>query len=405
LADGRTADIALEDGVIAAVEPVGARPVGDASVEHLSGFVVVPSLIEPHAHLDKAFTAGSVTNLDGSLNGAIEAWLPARASHQARDIATRAWAATRRYLQQGTTAIRAHTDVGPGIDLRALDAIVAVRAAAVGTVDLQIVALCSCPLTGVAGADNRARLLDAIAAGADLVGGAPHIDPDPVGAVDFLASAAADAGLPLDLHIDETLNPASPTLARLVEIARGGFERPIAASHCVSLGVQPAQRQAQIAADLAETGISVVTLPQTNLYLQGRGHASSTPRGLTAVRALLDAGVEVAAGGDNLQDPFNPMSRIDPFETASLLVVAGHVRPGEALRTITDGGRAVMGLDPGGIDAGRPADLVAVRAVSVDGAMADGPAERIVIRAGRVVARTTAQTTTALDSLEPGPWR
>jgi len=104
-----------------------------------------------------------------------------------------------------------------------------------------------------------------------------------------------------------------------------GFAHSATASHCVSLGMQDAPRQREIAELVAGAGIGVVALPHTNLYLQGRGSAPM-PRGLTAVAALRDAGVNVAAGADNLQDPFNPMGRGCPFETASLMVLTDRER-------------------------------------------------------------------------------
>jgi cytosine deaminase len=265
------------------------------------------------------------------------------------------------------------------------------------------VAGCSRPVTGVAGASNRALLRDALAAGADLVGGAPAIDDNPAGAVDVLVDMAADAGVGLDLHTDETTDPAVVTIDRLISAAQGGFAAPVTASHVVSLGSQSPDRQAAIAATLAETGIGVVTLPQTNLYLQGRGEGSHAPRGLTAVRALLDAGVTVAAGGDNLQDPFNPMGRADPLETASLLVVAAHLLPDEAFELVTSAGRRALGRAPVAVAVGMPADLLAIRAPTVRGAVAAGTADRVVIRASRVVARTTVDCSSALPD-EPD-WR
>ena len=101
------------------------------------------------------------------------------------------------------------------------------------------------------------------------------------------------------------------------------------ASHCVSLGMQPPARQHEVAEAVAAAGIAVVALPATNLYLQGRDHPQAMPRGLTAVRALRDAGVVVAAGADNLQDPFNPLGRACPFETAALMVLTAHLTPAE----------------------------------------------------------------------------
>jgi cytosine deaminase len=156
----------------------------------------------------------------------------------------------------------------------------------------------------------------------------------------------------------------------------------------VSLGVQDRDVQRRVAADTAKAGVAVVTLPQTNLYLQGRFHPVATPRGLTALRPLLDAGVTLAAGGDNLQDPFNLLGRGDPLEAAALLVTAGHLLPEEAYAAVSTGARAAMGLPPVTVAAGSPAELLAVRATSVREAIAAAPADRMVIHRGEVVART-----------------
>jgi cytosine deaminase len=117
------------------------------------------------------------------------------------------------------------------------------------------------------------------------------------------------------------------------------------------------------------------------------------------VRQLLEVGVPVAAGGDNLQDPFNPMGRADPLETASLLVVAAHLLPAEALRAVSETGRTVLGLPEVSVSVGSPADLVALRAGSANGAVASASPERLVLKGGRVVARTTVDTVTALPEL------
>jgi cytosine deaminase len=263
-------------------------------------------------------------------------------------------------------------------------------------VDVEIVALTSVPVTGRAGAANRALLRDALSCGADLVGGAPALDDDPGGAVDELAAIAADAGTGLDLHIDETIDAAVFTLPRLIAIAEAGFGHPITASHVVSLGVQAPERQRAVARSLASAGIGVVTLPQTNLFLQGRGLGPAAPRGLTAVRELLDAGAALAAGGDNQQDPFNPMGRADPLETASLLVVGAHLTPAEAFAAVSSAAREVMHLPAVTITPGAPADLLAIRAGDLGNAVASGTPDRIVLRGGRIVARTRVSTELAV---------
>ncbi len=123
-----------------------------------------------------------------------------------------------------------------------------------------------------------------------------------------------------------------------------GFERPVTASHCVSLGMQEPRRQQEVAELVADAGIDVVALPHTNLFLQGRGRAPM-PRGLTAVAALRAAGVNVAAGADNLQDPFNPVGRACPFETAGLMVMTSHLSPGDAWDAVSANSAHLMRLE------------------------------------------------------------
>jgi cytosine deaminase len=148
-------------------------------------------------------------------------------------------------------------------------------------------------------------------------------------------------------------------------VVKTGFPHRVTASHCVSLGVQDDATQRDVCDRVAAAGVAVVTLPQTNLYLQARGVRTATPRGLTAIRALLDAGATVAGGADNLQDPFNIVGRGDPLETAALLVMAGHLTPGRGLsRRVGGQPRAPWASSRSTIAPGAPAELMAVRAGS-----------------------------------------
>ena len=131
----------------------------------------------------------------------------------------------------------------------------------------------------------------------------------------------------------------------------------------------------------------MVALPATNLYLQGRDHQQAMPRGLTAVRALLDAGATVAAGADNLQDPFNPVGRACPFETAALAVLSAHLLPEEAWSAVSSWSAAATGRPSAGVEVGAAADLIAVPAWSVRESIATGaPARRVWRRGAPVVA-------------------
>jgi cytosine/creatinine deaminase len=133
----------------------------------------------------------------------------------------------------------------------------------------------------------------------------------------------------------------------------------------------------------------VIANPRTNLFLQARGREQAPPRGILGIAAMLEEGVTVAAGADNVQDPFYVIGRCDPLETASLLVAAAHRTIAEAWQLVSDGARAVMGLESPSYAPGAPADFVALRAASLREAIADQSSDRIVIRRGRVVARTT----------------
>jgi cytosine/creatinine deaminase len=347
----------------------------------LSGYVLLPAPAEPHAHLDKALTGERVKVQAGDLGAAIEAWHEHRRTLDVHDIAERAERAARLSLRRGVTAIRTHVDVGEGIELRAAEALIAVRERLHGLIDVQVVAL-SYPLAGAAGAENRALLRAALELGVDLVGGAPHIDSDPVGHMEVCLDLAAEFGRPVDLHMDEHTS-SSVDLADLARMVADGFPQPVTASHCSSLGMQAPEVQERVAADVARAGISVVSCPGTNLHLQAQAERTAKPRGITALQALLDAGVTVAGGGDNVQDFFHPLGCGDPLQTAGLLVLAGQLDIPTAYRLVSDGARAAMGLS-----AADPPDQLAVRALSLQEALATTTEDRCVFRAGELVERT-----------------
>jgi cytosine deaminase len=376
------------DHVSAVGSDAGAGP--DDEVVDLAGYVLLPGLVEPHVHLEKAFTAGRAIPGSGGLAGAIEAWSRMRGQLTRADVADRARRAVLTYLAHGATAIRAHTDATPAVGTLAVGALQEVRAGLTGAVDIEIVASGGCPLTGQAGRSSVAALRDAIGAGADVVGGAPWLDPDPKAAYRILFDVAAEAGLPVDLHVDETTDAGTDTLRFLIDEAGRGFGHPVTASHAVSLGSWPRSVQRRVASQLAEAGITVVTLPQTNLWLQGRAAGAHAPRGLTAVGVLRELGVTVAAGGDNIRDPFNPLGRADPLETASLLAAAAQLSPAEALAAVSADAWALLGRPAPLPQPGAPAAFVAVAADSAADAVAGAPPGRIVIRGDRVVARTQA---------------
>jgi cytosine/creatinine deaminase len=401
LLDGTVVDLHVVDGRVSQ-EPAG---VGDPGVDlDATGWRVLPSAVEPHAHLDKALTASRLDPDAGNdLVSAIAQWRALLPVIDAVDIAERALHAVRRYVARGITAIRTHVDVPPSGDpLRAVDALIGVREQLRGRVTLQVCLL--------AGADvPDAVVADAAARGVDVIGGCPHIAPDPHRETTRMLDLAERLGLPVDLHADEQTGVGLPDSGLdIVDLAEQvlarGLQQRVTASHCVRLGMLPPDRLARVLELAARAGIGIVTLPITNLYLQGRDATHAVPRGIAAVRQILDAGIPLAAGADNLRDPFNPAGRADPFETTSLLMTAAHLRPVEALAAVTTGARTVLGLPAAGTAPGAAADLVLVPDVDLGDVLAGAVDARVVVSGGRVVADTRVARALDLPTRAvPGP--
>ena len=239
-------------------------------------------------------------------------------------------------------------------------------------------------------------LRQALAAGADLAGAGPGAGDETRRTVEALATDAAGAGAGLDVHIDETAGPAPQSLGRLIAIAETGFGYPLTISHLASLGTTKKERR-QAERSLASTGIGVVVLPQSGPLRHHGSIDAGASGGPIVVRHLLEAGVPVAAGGDISPQPAGPAEHADPLGTASRLVAA-RLTPAEAITAISTGGRQIMRLPSVAVTLGSPADLVAIRAPDVWEAVTSVTTDRIVLRAGRVVARNLATA----DLARPG---
>nr|MDQ2725708.1 amidohydrolase family protein [Actinomycetota bacterium] len=399
---GAFVDVVVDDrgsgSVLSWGPPRGGEDDADARID-CCGSVVLPAPAEPHAHLDKALSGRVAPNPGGDLWGAVEAWGRYRATLTRDDLIFRATSAIEALVTSGATAIRTHVDVAPSGGLASASALIEVREEVHrrGLAHLELVALIRSPLAGDSEAAGiHRRLLDeALDLGVDVVGGCPNLDPNPDACSAVIVDTAARRGLRADVHCDETLDPGAQQLSQLATLtANHDLGGRVTASHCVSLSMQALADQEAAAASAASAGVAVITLPQTNLYLQARGMSTSPPRGLTAVGTLLEGGVTVAAGGDNARDPFCAMGRLDPVETASLLVMAGHLNPEQAWVRCCGAARTVMGLSaPSGltVPAGEPAELLVIEGRDLSDALAAGSGQRTVIHQGRVVATTTVR--------------
>lgn len=396
LTSGALVDIALDGDEVLAVVPAGSPlPDTDGEVLDLDGYLVTTAGAEPHAHLDKSQSWDAIQPAFGDLERAIESWHAFAATLDEDDTLRRARSTAVRMLASGITSVRTHVDLLRGDDaLVGVRALVRLRDELDGLMDIELVAL---------GGPNipDAVFEAALDAGVDLVGGAPHLADDPIADLERLIALARRRDVGLDLHTDESLAGAD-TLAAYARLV-AGWNRPCTAGHCVRLSMMPATDLAALADEVRAADIGVIALPITNLYLQGWEADHAVPRGIAPIGRLKAAGVRVAAGADNVRDPFNPVGRCDHLETASLLVAAGHLAPADALDAVTLGARDVMNLPLAGPVAGARADLVAVRAASLGDAVAFADADRVVLHRGRLVSRTTVTTVAAVPTPTAAP--
>ena len=380
-------DVTVDHEVIASIT-IAEKPRDDAPSKQIvdaKGALLTSSLAEPHAHLDKAFLSERISNPTGDLMGAINAMESGRDQITVDDTIARAERAVRLMVSNGVTAIRTHADVTEWNSLDSIDALLEVRNRTREIVELQIVALLGWPLSGDLGQANLALGKKAIRLGADILGGCPHLDVDPVGANIALLQLASELGCGLDLHTDEHTDAHRVSLEDLAErVIATKFAHSVTASHCVSLGMQTEDVQQRISEKVALASIGVVALPHTNLFLQGRDKSTAPPRGLTAISKLRRAGVRVAAGADNLQDPFNPLGSGDPLETAALMVLAAHQLPDDAFDAISNTAKSVIGTAQSHLKIGDRADLMLTQADSLREAIANRSARSMVMYRGRL---------------------
>ncbi|MEV6756138.1 amidohydrolase family protein [Streptomyces sp. NPDC051214] len=361
LTDGRTVDVRLGSGRIEAVGTAGSLTAHGTRVD-LGGYLLLPAAAEPHAHSDTALSADA----EGPV------------AYEVADVQRRTTEAALLQLGHGATALRSHVRIGDVPGLTSMEAVLQARRSLRGLVDLAAVAVPRL-LTGVAGADGLAMLRDAVKMGASVVGGCPDLDPDPTGYVEAVLEVAAEHGCPVDLHTDGS-DPAR--LGRLAAMA-GGLRPGVTIGPCGGLGRLPSDVAGRTAEQLAAAGVTVVCLPQG-------GCGSVERRGAVApVRLLRAAGVRVAAGSGAMRDVSNPVGRGDPLEAAYLLASRCGLRPEEAYGAVSSAARAAMGLAQVRVEAGFPAELLAVRGDHLAGALSLAYS-RIVVHRGRVVARTSA---------------
>src|SRR5438552_4114782 len=357
------------------------------------GRLLSPPLVDPHVHLDAVLTVGEPRyNESGTLIEGILTWAERKQTLTRDDVKERAREAIRWEVAQGTGLIRSHVDVCDP-SLTALRALLELRDEVRDIVDLRLIAF---PQDGVLSYPNGKELMrEAMRLGCDVIGGIPHYEwtrEDGVEEVNFLFELARETGRDIDLHCDETDDDQSRFLEVVAaDTIREGMGGRVVAGHTTAMGSYNDAYAFKLLQILKRAGVTIVANPLDNISLQGRFDSYPKRRGMTRVKELDAAGVNVACGHDSIMDPWYPLGRGSMLDALSMLVHVGQMTGrGELFRAfemVTSNPARAARVEYG-VKEGRPANFVVFDCEDEAEAIRLRPAARWVVRAGRLVAET-----------------
>lgn len=366
-------DIAVKNGRIAAIAPTIAHAGPERDV---GGRLCLPGFVDSHIHLDKACLLGRCGHDHGDgVAGAIAAVAAMKKDFTVEDIYARGARALNAAILHGTTRMRTHVEVDPRIGLRGFEAVTALKRDFAWAIELSI---CVFPQEGLTNDPGCEALLEqALAAGADLLGGCPYMDSDPDAQVARLFDLAGRFDVDLDLHLDFDLDPSWRRFDEVCrQTERRGYYGRVAIGHVTKLSAMPPDEFARAAAQLASAGVAVTVLPATDLYLMGRNASCDVPRGVTAAHRLAAAGVTCSVATNNILNPFTPFGDASLLRMANLYANVAQAGIGEfdsCLELVTTAPAKLMNLRDYGIAVGNPADLIILDAGSARDALAGLP--------------------------------
>jgi cytosine deaminase len=390
---GDPSDVLVDGDRIAAIRPAGTIPPDERLELDAEGRLLSPPLVDPHVHMDAALTVGEPRyNESGTLIEGIQTWAERKPALTHEDVKGRAREAILWEVAQGTGLIRSHVDVCDP-SLTALRALLELRDEVRDIVDLRLIAF---PQDGILSFPNGKELMrEAMQLGCDVIGGIPHYEwtrEDGVEEVHFLFDLARETGAPVDLHCDETDDEHS----RFLEVVaartmRDGMEGRVVAGHTTAMGSYNDAYAFKLLQILKRAGVTIVANPLDNIVLQGRLDTYPKRRGMTRVKELDAAGVNVACGHDSIMDPWYPLGRGSMLDALSMLVhvaqMTGRAELFRAYEMVTTNPARAAEVEYG-VKEGQPANFVVFDCADEAEAIRLRPAARWVVRLGRVVAET-----------------
>ncbi|UIF86916.1 amidohydrolase family protein [Cupriavidus sp. UYPR2.512] len=394
--DAPLTDIAIRDGRIAAIEPGIDVPAHE--VIEAGGRAVIPGLVEAHLHLDKALLHRRLPARFGTLDEAIRVTGILKSKQQRQDVLDRSRQVLDMAVRNGTVAIRAHPDVDLIQGLIGVETLLELKSEYHDLLDLQIVAF---PQEGILKSQGTRELMtEAMDLGADVVGGCPYNElrwADTMRHIDMVFELAQRYDAPVDMHADFADDTGDQRFAAVSYIAQktieAGYQGRVSLGHVTSLGALDAAQLQPLIEQLREAGISIVTLPATDLYLGGRKDVQNQRRGLAPVKALHSGGVNVAYSSNNIRNAFTPFGKADMLQIGNMLAHVAQFGVPEHQLAVLDMGthnaaRAIGLHDTYGLKVGRQADLVVLDTFQVADALIDIPPRLWVVKRGKITVVT-----------------
>lgn len=393
---GQEVTVGIREGRIAALSPES-LPLGRDNID-AGGMLLSPALIDPHFHLENAFLDQPV-NRSGTLKEAIDLYAKIKPNLTTDDIVARGSRAIRMAISNGTLWLRSHVDIDHIARLQLLEGVLAIREKYRDIFTVQIVAF---PQWGLAANPEAVDLMwQAMERGADVVGGMPHGEKDMDAAgrqIEIAFEIARHFNSDIDMHCDETDDPYWHALELLADkTIDEEYQGRVVASHCCAMAAWEDKMAVRIIEKVARAGITVITNTPVNLHIQGRGDTRLVRRGIARVKELLEAGVNVSCGQDDMNNMFYPFGKMNMLEVANFAAHTAHLSSPEEIVSAFDMPRyaaaRALRIPDYGIAEGDRANLVLFNAKSVEEALRLQPDCRYVTRDGKILVENRRETT------------
>lgn len=323
IANQQIADIGIMEGKI--VFPSETDTYEWDQIIDLNGKIVFKGFVDIHTHLDKAMVTDYVKNQSGTLGEAIEIMGSYKANMSDEDIYSRAKKVIEMCYRNGTRYLRSHVDVDENIQSRSIKVLSTLKQEFQDKLYLDIIAF---PQEGIVDNPNHyAALEQALKDGAKIIGGIPANESDPKKHIEMIFDLAKKYDVDIDMHIDENDNPESLTIVELAkQTIENNYQGRVTAGHLCSLGSSDEKTIREVLDKIKEAQIKIVSLPSTNLYLEGRNDVGLIRRGIAPIKMMYqEYGIDVAIASDNIRDSFNPFGNGNPLQTALITAHASHM--------------------------------------------------------------------------------